>query len=124
MLVAVNTSEILAALDTEIARLRQARSLIAGASHTRGPGRPPASSPPAASPQKHRVSAAGRKRIAEAQRKRWAAQKKQKPMQVTRVPAKHAPKRKLLKRAVQAKTALSGRVPKEPVAAPAKAKDE
>jgi hypothetical protein len=74
----VNTNEIVAALDIEIARLQQARAALAGFDAPRRRGRPPAS-PAAASSralEKRTMSAAGRARIAEAQRKRWAAQKR------------------------------------------------
>lgn len=67
---------ILAQIDAEIARLTQVRALLAttgniGSSVTavkgkRGPGRPR---------KKRTLSPEARKRIAEAQRKRWAAQK-------------------------------------------------
>ena len=85
MLARVNTPEILSALDTEIARLQHARTLIAGSTEPKRRGRPPAS--PKAAPKKGGMSAEGRKRIAEAQRQRWAARKKQKPVKVTRVAA-------------------------------------
>ena len=65
---------ILSQIDAEIARLTQVRSLLSSGSlsgrintpKAKGPGRP----------RKKRVlSAEARKRIADAQRKRWAAQK-------------------------------------------------
>jgi hypothetical protein len=72
--------DILAAIDAEIASLQQARALLAGASATkakRGPGRPPKSlAAPNPAKKKRNISPEGRKRIAEAVRKRWAAQKK------------------------------------------------
>ena len=69
----MNTHEIITTLDAEIARLQQVRVLLASSSASKRRGRPPAS---AVKPEKKRtMSAAGRKRIAEAQRKRWAAQK-------------------------------------------------
>jgi len=66
---------ILAQIDSEIARLQQARKLLAnlGAAATRA-GRKAATVAAAPKPRKRRrISAEGRKRIAEAQRKRWAA---------------------------------------------------
>ncbi|HWE84904.1 MAG TPA: hypothetical protein VG267_08160 [Terracidiphilus sp.] len=67
---------ILSQIDDEIARLTQARNLLA----TAGAG--PAASPrrkPTATARKSRksrvLSADARKRIADAQRRRWAAQK-------------------------------------------------
>ena len=68
---------ILAQIDSEIARLKQARELLA----TTGPaaakaGRSATKAAPSAKPRKKRVlSAEARKRIADAQRKRWAAQR-------------------------------------------------
>ncbi len=59
--------DILASIDSEIAQLKQARALLAG------DGTKKTASP--ATPKKHRMSAAARKRIGDAQRKRWAKQK-------------------------------------------------
>lgn len=82
----MNRDAIVAALDTEIARLQQAKALLSGAEAPtkRGPGRPagitksgaatsfnPADFAPA--PRKGRtMSAEGRARIAAAQKARWA----------------------------------------------------
>jgi hypothetical protein len=41
-----------------------------------GRGAAPTAAPPKSSPKKHRISAEGRARIAAAQRRRWAAAKK------------------------------------------------
>jgi hypothetical protein len=64
---------ILAQIDSEITRLQQARKLLATlGTTTPSAGRKAAKS--AAKPAKKRkISAEGRRRIAEAQRKRWAA---------------------------------------------------
>jgi hypothetical protein len=70
----MNTQDILFAIDAEIARLQSARSLLAGTASTTRRGRPRTSGLHAV-PKKRTMSAAGRKRIAEAQRKRWAKQK-------------------------------------------------
>lgn len=80
----VKVEDILAGIDQEIARLQQARNLLAGDQPRRG--RPKGSttakkatkSASAAKPgrRKRRLSAEGRKRIAEAMRKRWAERKK------------------------------------------------
>lgn len=117
----MNTQDIIASLDAEITRLQHARTLIANASGPKRRGRP-LGSVNTNSKKRQGMSAAGRKRIAEAQRKRWAAQKKQKAVKVTRVPAKEAPKRRAGKPAAKSTTALFGNVPKQPVAA-AKAKN-
>jgi hypothetical protein len=68
---------ILAQIDSEIARLMQARKLLAtiGTGAARD-GRSAAKAAAKAKPRKKRVlSAEARKRIADAQRKRWAAQR-------------------------------------------------
>jgi hypothetical protein len=78
--------EILASIDSEIAQLQKARALLVGATAPaakRKPGRPrkivaavvPAVAKPAKK-KKRNLSPEGRKRIAEAVRRRWAAQKK------------------------------------------------
>lgn len=81
----MGVSEIMAAIDREIAQLQQARALLSdGAAPVakRRPGRPrkiaAAVTPAAARPAKRKkrnLSPEGRKRIAEAVKKRWAAQK-------------------------------------------------
>ena len=66
----METKALLSAIDEEIARLTQARTLLAGnTNHIKvKPG-----------PKKERVlSPEARKRIGDAQRKRWAAQKAKK----------------------------------------------
>jgi low affinity Fe/Cu permease len=73
----VTTTEILAALDTEIARLKEARNALAGLSGAKRRGRPSASALASQTANKKRaLSAAAREKIAAAQRKRWAKQKK------------------------------------------------
>jgi len=69
--------DILALIDAEISQLQQARALIAGAGK-RGPGRPAKSVavPTTKAKKKRNLSPEGRARIAEAVRRRWAAQKK------------------------------------------------
>ena len=80
-------SDILATIDSDIARLQQARALLSGGSATiirRSPGRPkkvavetaPVTTEPAKRKKKRKLTPEGRKRIAEAVKKRWAAQKK------------------------------------------------
>lgn len=77
----MDTAHILAALDEELFRLRQVRDLLSGGAPEppvkRGRGRPPkTAAPPTPPPAKKRVlSEEARKRIAEAQKRRWAAQK-------------------------------------------------
>jgi len=69
----METNQILLEINSEIQRLEQVKALLTGNSFHRTAGRPAASS---AAPKKRHISAAGRARIAEAQRKRWAKQKK------------------------------------------------
>ena len=58
---------ILASIDSEIAQLKQARALLSSDGTKK--------TVPAAAPMKRKMSPAARKRIADAQRKRWAKQK-------------------------------------------------
>jgi low affinity Fe/Cu permease len=75
--VSVKTTEILAAIDTEIARLQEARNALAGLSGAKRRGRPSASALATQTIRKKRtLSAEAREKIAAAQRKRWAKQKK------------------------------------------------
>ena len=59
--------KILASIDSEIAQLKRARALLSG-DVTKKTDTP-------ATPNRRRMSAAARKRIGDAQRKRWAKQK-------------------------------------------------
>jgi hypothetical protein len=63
----MNLDKILAEIDAEISRLKQARALLSG------DGTKKTATP--ATPKKRKMSAAARKRIGDAQRKRWAKQK-------------------------------------------------
>jgi hypothetical protein len=77
MLSLMAMNNIVAQIDAEIARLQQARKLLAnlGITATQA-GRKAVKAAAKAKPRKkRRISAEGRKRIAEAQRKRWAAQR-------------------------------------------------
>jgi hypothetical protein len=62
----METKQIIAEIDNEIARLREARTLLVGSSNGTKP----------ASAKRAPLSAEARKRIAEAQKKRWAKAKK------------------------------------------------
>jgi hypothetical protein len=75
----VQVSQILAELDSEIERLQQARSLLAGSVTPRRRGRPPLSGQPkaaATAPKKRRLSPEERQKIADAMKRRWAERKK------------------------------------------------
>jgi hypothetical protein len=69
----VNTKEIVATIDAEIARLQKARAVLGETVIDKPEGRPPGSAKAAL--RKRVISAAGRAKIAEAQRKRWAKSK-------------------------------------------------
>jgi hypothetical protein len=65
----MDTTELLSAVDSEIATLQQVRALLAGqGGHVRRAAK--------AAKKKHTMSAEGRARIAAAQKARWAKQKK------------------------------------------------
>jgi hypothetical protein len=69
----MNTHEIVNALESEIARLQHVRAVISGENGVKRRGRPPASA--LVAKKKRTLSPAARKKIAAAQRKRWAKQK-------------------------------------------------
>jgi hypothetical protein len=71
----METSRLISAIDDEISRLTQARTLLRNSSSTSG-GRKKKSVATRAVPVKRVLSLEARKRIADAQRRRWAAQKK------------------------------------------------
>jgi hypothetical protein len=79
----VEVSRIIAEIDAQISKLQQARALLAGTTTpaTRpGRGRPKGSknaASAAAAPRKRKLSPEGRKRIADAMKKRWAERRKQ-----------------------------------------------
>lgn len=67
----MGVSEILAQIDREIAQLQQARALLNGSSNGK-----PAKSGGKTGARKRRLTPEGRRRIAEAVRRRWAEQRK------------------------------------------------
>jgi hypothetical protein len=73
----MSANDILSLIDAEIAALQQARAALAGAAK-KGPGRPKSAAAPAVKLKKKKrtLSAEARAKIAEAQRKRWAAVRK------------------------------------------------
>lgn len=80
----MEVSRIIAEIDAQISKLQQARELLAGttASVSKGPGRPKGSknakvATPTAAPRKRKLSPEGRKRIADAMKRRWAERRKQ-----------------------------------------------
>ena len=84
----MEVSRIIAEIDAQITKLQQARALLAGTTEKtaqKGPGRPrgrkantsTASSSTASTTRKRKLSPEGRKRIADAMKKRWAERRKQ-----------------------------------------------
>lgn len=74
----MQVSRIVEEIDAEIERLQQAKALLSGAGVK--PVKRAAAERPAAKKagkRKHRLSAEGRKRIADAMRRRWAERRKQ-----------------------------------------------
>ncbi len=85
-LITMPNKDVLAAIDKEIARLQQARDILAGESEAPIERRRKTANKPAAETKrtakstgrKRVLSPEARKRIADAQKKRWAAQKAEK----------------------------------------------
>lgn len=82
----MDLNRLVSEIDSEISRLQQARALLTGAPSTHTSSRPKAAAKKAAPAtakagktrkRKRRLSPEGRKRIADAMRKRWAERKKQ-----------------------------------------------
>lgn len=78
----MEVNRIIAEIDAQISKLQQARALLAGTTTSAlsvGRGRPKGSKNAAAAktPRKRKLSPEGRKRIAEAMKKRWAERRKQ-----------------------------------------------
>ena len=73
----MEVKEIIAELEKEIARLREARTLLAGGvAMGRKRGRPPGKSTTPKTGRKRRLSPEGRKAISEALKRRWALRRK------------------------------------------------
>lgn len=82
----MEVNRIIAEIDGQIAKLQQARTLLSGTNAPavrNGPGRPKGSKSAvvavkaATTPRKRKLSPEGRKRIADAMKKRWAERRKQ-----------------------------------------------
>jgi hypothetical protein len=133
----MNTASILAALDEEIARLQRVHFLLSQSDTNRKlRGRPTGSTnakstkAAGSTAKKRTLSPEGKKRIAEAQKKRWAklksaaatkAKSKLTEIKITKVPAKAVRAKRAAKPKPKATTALSGKVQEGPIAAPPKA---
>jgi len=75
----VEVSRIIAEIDAQISKLQQARALLSDSSvnASKRPGRPKGSkNAKAATPRKRKLSPEGRKRIADAMKRRWAERRK------------------------------------------------
>ena len=72
----MEVSQILKEIDNEIERLQQARDLLAGGSSS-GRGRRGAKKAVATGKKRRRLSPEGRKKIADAMKRRWMERKKQ-----------------------------------------------
>jgi hypothetical protein len=79
----MEVSRIIAEIDAQISKLQQARHLLAGTTTaTKRPGRPKGSkngkaASPSTAPRRRKLSPEGRKRIADAMKRRWAERRKQ-----------------------------------------------
>lgn len=79
----MEVSRILEEIDSQISKLQQARALLSGTAVKvgKGRGRPKGSknakTAANAAPRKRKISPEGRKRIAEAMKRRWAERRKQ-----------------------------------------------
>lgn len=84
----MQVSEILQEIDKEIARLQQVRVLLAGETPKTRRGRKKGAvakvSAPTKKTGKRKLSPEGRKRIAEAMKKRWAERRKQQAAKVAK----------------------------------------
>jgi hypothetical protein len=110
----VDRQEILAVIDTEIARLRHARFLIAQSVVPRRPDDPPLP----AKLKKGKPVASGAQRTIPSHGERQIQQKPEAPVRITRIPTKHAPKQRVTRAETRHRTALTGDVPQGPVAVP------
>jgi hypothetical protein len=89
----MDVTGIIAEIDAQLSKLRQARELLSGSASTpvvRGPGRPKGTKSVTQDPhvshvvswtakhpkRKHKMSGEGRKRISDASKKRWAEKRK------------------------------------------------
>ena len=71
----MHLAKILSEIDQEIARLQQAKALLTGTAAPKKRGRA-AAEPTSTGKRKRNLSPEGRKRIAEAVKKRWERQRK------------------------------------------------
>lgn len=72
----MEVKQIITELDQEIARLKDARALLAGETASRRRGRPAGISAATGGAKKRNLTPEGRRRISEALKRRWAARRK------------------------------------------------
>lgn len=72
----VEVKDIVAELDQEIARLQQARALLGGETTKKRAGAKKKAAVVKPAPKKRKLTPEGRKRIAEAMKRRWAERKR------------------------------------------------
>jgi hypothetical protein len=72
----MEVKQIVAELERQIARLKEARTLLADQAGAKRRGRPPGKTSAARARRKHRLTPEGRKRISEALKRRWALRRK------------------------------------------------
>jgi hypothetical protein len=101
----MDTDSIIAALDAEIERLNQARALLSKGDNTTTSVMEARASKPRRASQKRVLSPEARKRIADAQRKRWAKVKKSKKSAAAAAPKSAAKKTAGRKKASRKKSA-------------------
>jgi len=80
----VELKDILAELDQEIARLQQARTLLGGEVAKKRVAAKKRTAVVKPAPKKRKLTPEGRKRIAEAMKRRWAERKKQAAAKTTK----------------------------------------
>ena len=118
MFMSVDRQEILAAIDTEIARLRRARFLIAQSVVSGRAGKRPSHRPLPAKRRKGKPVASGAQLTTPSHGEHQIQQKVETPILITRVPTKEAPRQRLSRPEMTHRTALTGDVPQAPIAVP------
>jgi hypothetical protein len=94
----LDTESIIQEIDSEIARLEQAKAILSGTTTKRSPGRPKQTpsviKTVAAEPNKRVMSAEGKAKIAAAQKLRWARSKRADRKAAKKAAVKSAPAKK------------------------------
>ena len=114
----VNREEILAAIDTEITRLRHARLLIAQSVVAKRREDRPSDRPLPAKRSKGKPVASGAQLTAPSHGERQILQEQKALVRITRIPTKEAPRQRVTRAETTHGTALTGNVPQGPIAVP------